>query len=514
MSLVRKQYRRQEDDVEEEFGDVIPEAKKLKRGEGQKSFEKSNGPAEKDSHEPRETGIVKFPSSSLKSCAPEMKQKGGLEEQEKSPKAIFPDSSPFIPLPILYPSIYPPSHHNLPLHSHEHLLNPGNHDSRAKKTGKRAEDQISSFSSWYPFNSSLHGPLLSHTPDITSAIEYTAQKGIKPSRVAKKPLFRPSPLQSHSKAITSLKWHPSAGSLLLSSSLDGSVKLWDTMRSTSLVGAIFEKTGGINLADFSEDGRHLFYGGYGKHICQVDVETGKETMRVQVEGEITSLQNFERNFVLSTELGSILSLDSRDASMIKKWLPTNTEKDKDGKFAKRIQGIPGRISSFSFLPGASSPQVMVTSDPQNAHDAEHAVTVWDWNAGRPISTGLWISPFAAFYCKPHPSLHQIAVLNSSEHPIQVYSATHPFKKKKKSGFLSPNKNSTFRSQIDFSPDGTLVYLGSSSGQVYVYQYDNSKLLTSKPIFEANEPIASLAHHPILNTVVAYGSWHGQISVHK
>lgn len=470
MSLVKKRYRSEDDDADDASEEAQPSLKKRK------------------------------------TCAP--------EETKDSKDSTKPSFSAFQPLPIIYPSLNLPSKDTGETKNH-------NRRQQHHATGpvERFQGCLSSPPTFPTSDPSYPTSLTDIPSHIASALQYTAKKGQKESVAARKCMFRAS---AHAGPVWSVKWSPCSGNLLMTSSSDESVKLWDVWGSGKAIWTAQVFSGGIRDSSFCSDGKSVLFGGYGRRLYRVDVETGKVLLNLHQEAEISKVSERDGNFLFSLVSGSILSIDPRDPYMAvasssdSPFTPKNIDMDAAGRYTRRISGLPGKISSFAFLPScdASSQPLVVTCDPSNRAVSEYAVSVWDWESGRAISTGLWNSPHAAYFALSHPTLSKFAVL-TSDNSVAIYSSTHPYGlKRKKNRFKLNDPVTTSRSQISFSPDGKVLYVGAATGRVTAFDYETQHLLASIETFEAKESVAAVTHHPVLNSVIAVSSWNGNLCVYK
>ncbi|KAL4942047.1 WD40-repeat-containing domain protein, partial [Aspergillus oleicola] len=80
--------------------------------------------------------------------------------------------------------------------------------------------------------------------------------------------------KSHTKAITSLRFFPSSGHLLLSSSADGKAKIWDVYHSRELLRTFSGHNKSITDTDFHPSGTSFLTASYDRQMKLWDTETG------------------------------------------------------------------------------------------------------------------------------------------------------------------------------------------------------------------------------------------------
>lgn len=471
MSLLRKSYRRNDEEAIETSDDYLA------------------GP----------------PLKKPKSCAPEQ------IEATSQPKQA-PVWDPFVPLEIIYPTTASSSKRQTPAQESKVAIHATTSTKSMTLTPSTPEPTSAA---WSASDTSRFGGLFSHPADVEAALSSTAKKGQKPSKVPRHLVWNSAPSGGAASPVSRLQWSRHSGSLLATSSLDGYVRLWDVLRTSGRQVQAFKDCGGVRDVQFSSDGRSLIFGGVGRMLHMRDIETGKSLLNVAQEADVMNVSDSPEGLVaFSLSSGSILTLDPRDPHICSDstvYSPHKTEKDAGGRFVRRICDLPGPITSFEFLAGST---IAVTCDPNNRSVSEFALSVWDWESGRAIATGLWNSPLSAFYAIKHPTLSQFAVLTASN-TVQAFSGHGDFRAKKKKSFqfeagklLSPH-----RSQISISPDGSLLYVGSGSGSVYAFKYENMGQAGVLNPFGSN-PISSLSHHPVLHSYLAVASWNGNVSVYS
>lgn len=453
---------------------------------------------EEDDETPVEAFYVP-PHKKAKSCAPENEA-----PTEPSQKVAW---DPFVPLQIIQPTVH---QHTTPVVAPQARVERAEH----APPPPIATQSSTSSAAWFASDIEQHGVLHARPSTIELVASYTLKKGRKAAKRAQSLLWTSSISTGSPVSVSRVQWDHVSGSLLAISSMDGNVKLWDVLRTPGRQVQTFQVAGGVRDVQFNSDGRDVIFGGFGRTLYQFDIEYGMQKLKVPQEADVMNVcETLDGLLVFSLASGSILTLDPRDPhanSGATPYAPHKTTKDSGGRFVRRICDLPGPITSFAFL---SDSTVSVTCDPNNRSASEYAVSVWDWESGRAIATGLWNSPLSAFYTVKHPSLSQFAVLTASN-SVQAFAAHEPFRMKKKKCFQFETGKalSSHRSQHSISPDGSLLYIGTASGSLYTFNYET---MSQNGVFKpfGSNPISAVAHHPILHSHIAVASWNGEVSVY-
>ena len=298
-------------------------------------------------------------------------------------------------------------------------------------------------------------------------------------------------LSEHSKAVMDIHWHPFQSQLLLSASLDGTIKLWDVTKKGKCIATYDYHSSGVRAADWIESSK-VVSGGYDRFCKYVSIETGQVISSFDHTGFVTAVKaHFDnKDMIVTGDInGNVQSWDLRT-----------------GKKTSQFLGAGGSILSIEFLHNGK--EFIATSDIVRKNAASQAVVVWDTASTAVLSNQVYIEPYTCPHLKAHPKEPYI-LSQSNGNYIVLFSSDRPYKLCKYKRYEGHTVEG-FNVGFDVSPDGGLICSGSADGRIYFYDYYSSQLLRS--ILLGKSPTLAIAVHPSLQTTVAVSNWIGTISV--
>lgn len=298
-------------------------------------------------------------------------------------------------------------------------------------------------------------------------------------------------LSEHSKAVMDIHWHPFQPQLLISASLDGTVKLWDATKKGKCIATYDYHGSGVRAVDWIESSK-VVSGGYDRCCKYVNIETGQTICSFDHTGFVTAVKaHFDnKNMLVTGDInGNVQSWDLRS-----------------GKKNMQFVGAGGSILSIEFLHNGK--EFIATSDIVRKNAASQAVVVWDIATTAVLSNQVYIEPYTCPHLKAHPKEPYI-LSQSNGNYIVLFSSNMPYKLCKYKRYEGHTVEG-FNVGFDISSDGRLICSGSADGKIYIYDYYSGKLLKSIPL--GKSPTLSVAVHPYLQTTIAVSNWIGTISV--
>ncbi|KAJ2660565.1 hypothetical protein IWW48_002902 [Coemansia sp. RSA 1200] len=300
---------------------------------------------------------------------------------------------------------------------------------------------------------------------------------------------------AHAGGASAVRFIPSSGHLLLSSGMDGMVKLFDAHESLALLRSYAGHSLGVRDISFAPDGRSFLSSSYDGFTKLWDTETGACTAA----------------FAASNR-SSAGSSGRRGASPnVARFYPEDTNVFLAGLSDKRIVQWDARareatleynqhlgaVNSLTFFD--SSRRFVSSSD-------DKTMRVWEF--GIPVVIKLIAD--AAMHSVPAVALHpsqRWLVGQSMDNRIVVYGTgdrIKPHRRKVFAGHLVAG----FACQPTFSPDGGVLASGDAEGRIWCWDWRSTSVVAR---WNAHDKVAICADwHPCLPSRLATCSWDGSI----
>lgn len=255
----------------------------------------------------------------------------------------------------------------------------------------------------------------------------------------------------HTKPITSLKFIPHSSHLLLSSSADTNIALWDAHHDRELLRTFSGHSKSITDTDWSPDGTQFLSASYDRMMKLWDTETGKCISRFTT-GKTPHTLRFQPSnggveFIAGMNDKKIVQFDTRS-----------------GELVQEYDHHLGPINTLVFVD--ENRRFMSTSD-------DKSLRAWEYGIPVPIKFIADPSMFALTKAAPHPSGKYVAY-QSADNQIVVYAAGEKFRQNRKKGFRGMN-TSGYAIDVAISPDGGIVASGDSGGYVCFWDWKTGKM---------------------------------------
>ncbi|PGH13871.1 hypothetical protein AJ80_06140 [Polytolypa hystricis UAMH7299] len=258
--------------------------------------------------------------------------------------------------------------------------------------------------------------------------------------------------KSHTKPITSLRFFPTSGHLLLSSSADGKVKLWDVYHSRELLRTYSGHSSSVSDTTFHPTGTTFLSASYDRQIKLWDTEYGKCISRFST-GKTPHVIRFNPDPANSHEFLAGMS----DKKIIQ--FDTRT-----GAITQEYDHHLAAINTLTFVD--NNRRFISTSD-------DKSLRAWEYNIPVPIKFIAEPHLYALVRAAPHPN-GKYVLFQSGDNQIVVYASTDKFRQNRKKAFRGHN-NAGYAIDVAVSPDGQFVTSGDSGGFVCFWDWKTGKM---------------------------------------
>ncbi len=293
--------------------------------------------------------------------------------------------------------------------------------------------------------------------------------------------------RGHTKGVSTIKLLPRTGHLLLSASLDNTVKLWDVYHDRQCLRTFMGHSKAVRDIAFSNDGRRFLSAGYDRQVKLWDTETGA-CLDSFTNGKTAYCVTFHPD----EDKQHIFLAGMSDKKVIQ-W-DTNTH-----TVAQEYTSHLGPVNTVTFVD--QNRRFVTTSDDK---------TMRGWDFDIPVVIKYIADP--SMHSMPavtvSPSQKWMAA-QSMDNQILTF-ATDGFKQNRKKVFRGHNV-AGFACQVGFSPDGKFVSSGDADGNLCFWDWKSTRLL--KRIRNAHsEAVIAHAWLPHESSKIVTASWDGDIKL--
>jgi len=290
----------------------------------------------------------------------------------------------------------------------------------------------------------------------------------------------------HTKAISALRLFPKSGHLLLSSSMDTKVKLWDVYHEGNCLRTFMGHTRAVKDITFSNDGRRFISAGYDKQLKLWDTETG-QCIRVFSNGNVPNCvkihpdEDKQNIFLAGMANKKIIQFD------------TNT-----GEIVQEYDQHLGAINTLTFVD--ENRRFVTTSD-------DKTMRAWDFDI--PVVIKYVADP--TMHSLPAVTLHpnkKWLGCQSLDNQLLIYGSDS-FKQNRKKVFKG-HTIAGYACQVGFSPDGKFVSSGDGDGNLVFWDWKSCRLL--KRLRAHKEVVIAHEWLPHETSKIVTGSWDGLIKL--
>lgn len=293
--------------------------------------------------------------------------------------------------------------------------------------------------------------------------------------------------RGHTKAITALKYFPNTAHLILSSSLDGKVKLWEMYKERRCVMTYLGHKLGVRDICFNKDGDRFVSASYDKFIKLWDTETG-QCIRGFTNNKMAYCVKFNPDpecahmFLAGMSNKKILCWDCRS-----------------GEIVQEYDRHLGAISTITFVD--ENRKFISTSD-------DKSLRVWEWDI-----------PVDVKYIAD-PTLHSMPAVTSArnnkrllcqsmDNKIQAFTCHNKFKLDSKKIFKG-HMVAGYACVPDFSCDMSLVISGDADGKIFFWSWSTTKIITTLKAHD--NACISVMWHPHERQKLVSAGWDNLIKI--
>ena len=293
--------------------------------------------------------------------------------------------------------------------------------------------------------------------------------------------------KGHTEAVTATTYFPKTAHLILSSSLDGKVKLWEMYKERRCVLTYAGHKKGVKAICFDRDGSKFVSGSYDKYVKLWNTETGQ------------CIQRFTNN-----------------------------------KMAHCLKFHPDEVNSHLFLAGLANNKIIcwdcrsgeIVQEYDRHLDAVNSITFVDENRkfvsssdDKSIRVWEWDIPVDIKYIAD-PNLHSMPAVTSApnnrrllcqsmDNKIQAFYCYNKFKLDNRKIFKG-HMVAGYACVPDFSCDMSLVISGDADGKIFFWSWSTTKIITT--IKAHDSACISVMWHPHERQKLVSAGWDGLIKI--
>ncbi|XP_071752937.2 WD repeat-containing protein 25 [Centroberyx gerrardi] len=301
-------------------------------------------------------------------------------------------------------------------------------------------------------------------------------------------------LGGHQGPVNTVQWCPvpHLSHLLLSASMDKTVKVWDGAESGRCLRVYSCHSGAVRDACWTPCGRHLLTGSFDNTAMITDVQTGQQIVKVD--------NQFKIMCVAPHPSDREVFLCGGYSSVVKAW---------DSRICKVVKVYKAGIQQtldILFLRGGV--EFITSTDSVSRDSAERTLIAWDYQTTAKVSNQIYHERYTCPSLALHP-LEESFVAQTNGNYMAVFSSQQPYRMNKRRRYEG-HKVEGYAVRCEFSLDGTLLASGSSAGSAHFYDYHNARMLHT--LQAHSQPCLCVSQHPVLPATVATCDWGGEIKV--
>ncbi|CAM9121899.1 unnamed protein product [Discosporangium mesarthrocarpum] len=290
----------------------------------------------------------------------------------------------------------------------------------------------------------------------------------------------------HTKGVQAISFFPGYGHLLLSGSMDSTVKMWDVNKGRGQRRTYRGHSAAVRDVAFSNDGHQFLSAGYDRFVRLWDTESGqcRSTFTNRKMPYCVKYYPVDNNiFLAGCSDNRVVQYDVRS-----------------GEVVQEYNHHLGPVNSVLFVD--DDQRFVSTSD-------DKKVLIWEYNIPVPIK---YISE-PDMHSMPTTALHPSGgfwVGQSLDNKIISWTGRDKFRQLRKKVFKG-HVNAGYACRIAFSPNGKFLASGDGQGKVYIWDWGSTKVYRKLQCHD-DGPCIDVAWHPLQPSWVATAGWDGVIKL--
>uniref|UniRef100_UPI00358E6EF4 WD repeat-containing protein 25 isoform X2 n=1 Tax=Myxine glutinosa TaxID=7769 RepID=UPI00358E6EF4 len=290
-------------------------------------------------------------------------------------------------------------------------------------------------------------------------------------------------LNGHTGPVHSVHWCPipCRSHLLLSASIDTTIKVWDAVESGACLWTMNQHTKAVRDAHWTCNGCAILSAGFDAKIYVSDVETGCVELDLLEDAPLMTLAPHPSN--------PSLFLSAGFSPVIKAW-----------------DRRAGKVIDLLFLSGGD--EFLASTDAVSRDSADRTIMAWDLGSAARLSNQIFHERYTCPCLCLNPCKPTFAVQTNGNY-IALFSSHRPYCMDG-TRRLEGHKVEGYGVTCAFSPDGTLLLSGSADGRLVTYCPERARRLRS--VVAHDGPCLAVEPHPVLPRTVASAGWKGDLAV--
>ena len=261
----------------------------------------------------------------------------------------------------------------------------------------------------------------------------------------------------HTMAVQCVRFFPKYGHMLLSSGMDGQIKIWETDNSRKCMRTYLGHAEAVRQVNFTTDGTKFYSCGYDCQVILWDTETGQIIRRFDTEKTPFSCtvppDPQQQNLVLAAcDHKKVLQFDANSGNVVQ-------------EYGAHLESV----NTVTFCDQGR--KMMTTSD-------DKMLFVWEF--GIPVVVKRIAEPY--MHSMPAGTLHpggRFVCFQSMDNQIVTYEGQGRFRFQGKKRFRG-HACSGYAIQPHFSNAGDVLASGDVTGRINFWNWKTAKLLRSMP----------------------------------